>query len=397
MSISDKSNIIDMNKKSLKKLSKSQLIKLLLRQEKNKPKVVIVDDTKPVSKPRYYKPRPPVPTPRKSVKQMVKDYEEKRKYYETRPPVPTPRKSVKPMVEKRKPIPTPRTKIEQTDKALEGYTKSYKISIKNNKDPLAQMQNTRKAMEFHLNNVLSSMKGFKFVETLQVTFKKLSSDEIVIKTAHFNSKAQTVINHIEIHEALQTSKQTILNKIAQWISEGSGWTIQSVDNHYLNIVKYKPMNGSSYIQLPTELRNSAKGLINIKNEDNECFRWCHIRHLNPQDKTPQRIKKSDKEYVDKLDYSGIEFPVTIKQFNKIEKNNNININVFGYEDKQPYPVYISKEKCEDHIELLLVTKDENEHYVLIKDFNKLMYNQTKHKERKNFMHCLQCFSSERVF
>ena len=51
MSISDKSNHIDMDKKSLKKLSKSQLIKLLLRQEKNKPKVVIVDDTKPVSKP----------------------------------------------------------------------------------------------------------------------------------------------------------------------------------------------------------------------------------------------------------------------------------------------------------------------------------------------------------
>ena len=158
MSISDKSNVIDMNKKSLKKLSKSQLIKLLLRQEKNKPKVVIVDDTKPVPKNRYYKPRPLVPTPRKGVKQMVKDYEEKHKYYETRPPVPTPRKSVKLMVEKRKPIPTPSTKIEQTDKALEGYTKSYKISIKNDKDPLAQMQNNRKAMEFHLNNVLSSMK-----------------------------------------------------------------------------------------------------------------------------------------------------------------------------------------------------------------------------------------------
>ena len=379
-----------MDKKSLKKLSKSQLIRLLLKQEKNKPKVVIVDDTKPTPKPRYYKPRPPVPTPRKSVKQMVKDYEEKHKHYETRPPVLTPRKSVKPMVEKRKPVPTPRTKIEQTEKALEGYTKSYKISIKNNKDPLTQLQNNRKVIEFHLNNVLSSMKGFKFVETLQVTFTKFSSDEIVTKTAYFNSKAQTIINHTEIHGALQTSKQTILNKIAQWISEGSGWTIQSVDNHYLNIVKYEPMNGSSYIQLPTELRNSAKGLINIKNEDNECFRWCHIRHLNPQDKTPQRIKKSDKEYVNKLDYSGIEFPVTIKQFNKIEKNNNINVNVFGYEDKQPYPVYISKEKYEDHIELLLVTKDENKHYVLIKDFNKFMYNQTKHKERKNFcMHCLK--------
>ena len=49
------------------------------------------------------------------------------------------------------------------------------------------------------------------------------------------------------------------------------------------------------------------------------------------------------------------------------------------------------------MELLLITEDEKKHYVLIKDFNKFMYNQTKHKERKHFcMHCLQCFSSERV-
>ena len=157
------------------------------------------------------------------------------------------------------------------------------------------------------------------------------------------------------------------------------------------------MRGSSYIKLPSELRNSKKGLINLKNKDNECFRWCHIRHLNPQDKYPQRIKKVDKPYIEKLDYSGIEFPVTIKQFNKIEKQNKININVFSYEDKQPYPIYVSKEKYEDHMELLLITKDENKHYVLIKDFNKFMYNQTKHKERKHFcMHCLQCFNSERV-
>ena len=87
------------------------------------------------------------------------------------------------------------------------------------------------------------------------------------------------------------------------------------------------LKGSSYIKLPQELRNSKKGLINIKNKYNECFRWCHIRHLNPQDKDSQRIKKSDKEYINRLDYSGIEFPVTTKQYNKIEKQNEININV----------------------------------------------------------------------
>ena len=196
---------------------------------------------------------------------------------------------------------------------------------------------------------------------------------------------------------MESSEQELLNKVAVWISEGSGWTIKSINNHYLNVVKYEPMKGSSYIKLPQELRNSVKGLINMKNDDNECFRRCHIRHLNPQAKYPQRIKKVNKAFIENLNYSGIEFPVTTKQYNKIEKQNDININVFGYENKQPYPIHISKEKNEDCLNLLLITENECKYYVLIKDFNKFMYNQTKHKERKHFcMHCLQCFSSEKV-
>lgn len=46
--------------------------------------------------------------------------------------------------------------------------------------------------------------------------------------------------------------------------------------------------------------------------------------------------------VDRLKYDGIEFPVSVKQYNKIEKQINININVFGYENNQFYPIYVSK-------------------------------------------------------
>ena len=375
---------INMEKSSLKKLSKSRLIKLLLEREKPKP---------------VQQKRRPIPTPRKSVKDMVKQYEENiilppAEFRDNYKPVPAPRTKKNAV---KKPVPTPRTIIKQIDKALKGFAKSYEINIRNNRDPLVQMQNTRKGAESQVTTLLNEMKGLKYVETLKVTFEKISADVIVEKSAYFNSTSQTIINQMEINEALQMSKQNILNKIAQWISEGSGWTVQSVDNHYLNIAKYEPMKGSSYIQLPNELRNSGKGLINMKNEDNECFRWCHIRHLNPQDKDPQRIKKTDKQYVGKLDYSNIEFPVDVKHYNKIEKQNSINISVFGYENKQPYPIYVSKEKYEDHMELLLVTEKENKHYVLIKDFNRFMYNQTKHEHRKHFcMHCLQCFSSDRI-
>ena len=80
----------------------------------------------------------------------------------------------------------------------------------------------------------------------------------------------------------------------------------------------KPLNGSSYIELSTELRNPKKGLINIKNKDDECFRWCHIRHLNPQEKNPQRIKKKDKKMINELNYDGIDFPLSQKHYNKVE-------------------------------------------------------------------------------
>ena len=305
--IMKESNQLLMNKKELKKLSKSQLIDRLMKLEKlmkpenKKPEVIIVDDTKPT--PRVRKPIP-MPRTRKSVKSMVDAYEQNIIFppLEFRDkPIPAPRNFIippplqfrdKPIPAPRTkkpvpaPVPAPRTKIEQTDEALKGFTKSFEISIENNKDPLVQLQNTRKAAAFHIISILTSMKGLKFIETLKVTFTKMSDGKIIYKTAYFNSPPLTILNNPEINESLEASKQNVLNKIAVWISEGSGWTIQSVDNHYLNVVKYQPMKGSSYIELPQELRNSAKGLINMKNEDNECFRWCHIRHLKSTRQIP---------------------------------------------------------------------------------------------------------------
>jgi len=59
---------------------------------------------------------------------------------------------------------------------------------------------------------------------------------------------------------MNLSIQQILKAFGKWMSEVSGWVIESVDEHYLNIVKYVPMEGSSYIKLPPELQNSVKGL-----------------------------------------------------------------------------------------------------------------------------------------
>ena len=302
----------------------------------------IIKSSKPTPAPRTKKEKP-TPAPR------------------TKKEKPTPA----PRTKKEKPTIEPRTKINKLDQALKGYTKSYEITIKNNKDPLLQLQNTRIALASHISSLLTSMNGLKFVEALKVTLTKISDGETIYKTVNFFSTPQTIINNTEINASLEASKQIILNKIAVWISEGSGWTIESVDNHYLNVVTYQPLTGSSYIRMPSFLRN--KSLINMKNNDNECFRWCHIRHLNPQKKNPQRIKLVDKEYIKNLNYSGIEFPVTIKQYNKIEKQNNININVVSFCNYKIFPIYSSQERNKDELNLLLLTKTAGKHYILIKE------------------------------
>ena len=75
---------------------------------------------------------------------------------------------------------------------------------------------------------------------------------------------------------------------------------------------YSPLIGSTYIGLPDKLKNSKKSLINIKNNDNKCFLWCHMRHVNLMSKNPQRITKEDKKLVGSLNYEGTEFSASRK-------------------------------------------------------------------------------------
>ena len=109
---------------------------------------------------------------------------------------------------------------------------------------------------------------------------------------YIRSDATTVINqNFRLNEAF--GKLTLLLDI--WEGKGSGWIIDQVQDIHININNYDPLAGSTYIQLPSELQNSMKRLVNIKNKDIECFKWCHVRMLNPQERNPDRIKKEDRK------------------------------------------------------------------------------------------------------
>ena len=127
-----------------------------------------------------------------------------------------------------------------------------------------------------------------------VTFKKWNPaiNAREFQNIYIRSDVITVINqNFRLNEAF--TKLMLLLDI--WEGKGSGWIIDQVQDTHSNINNYDPLAGSAYIQLPSELQSSMKRLVNVKNKDIECFKWCHVRMLNPQDRNPDRIKKEDRK------------------------------------------------------------------------------------------------------
>ena len=138
------------------------------------------------------------------------------------------------------------------------------------------------------------------------------------------------------------------------------------------------------MKLPAELKSSKKGLINIKNNDQKCFLWCHVRHVNPINIHPERITQNDKNLANDLDYDRVEFPMQENNFSKVEKKNSICINVFCYENRLTFPVYVSNQKFQTSMDFLLIIDGDKSHYVFIRDFNRFVFYKTKNKNKKYF-------------
>ena len=144
-----------------------------------------------------------------------------------------------------------------------------------------------------------------------------------------------------------------------------------VNFHQLNLTR-----GSSYLPLPDWLARK-KAIVNPHNDDEECFKWSVIAAEKVGMKDPQRVSNLWK-FTDNYDWSGLEFPVSIKDIGKFETRNNISVNVLAVQN------------------LLMVSEDGINHYTAIKSLSRLLKSSnTKHKCKQHFcMNCLQGFTQE---
>ena len=196
-------------------------------------------------------------------------------------------------------------------------------------------------------------------------------------TFYTNSKAEGIVNKIDIDNLFKSIYTSILSNIQKSHGKVLVWIIDSVVDHSINISKSSRLAGSSYIKLPKELDYPKKGLITIQNfDDNQCFKWCLMRYLHPVDHHPARIRKVDRMFEEELDFTDKKFPIKIRDIHRIEKKNCISINVFEYENKEKYLLYVPKNTFKTHVDLLLLEGKDKKHYVLIKDFDTFIYDHT---------------------
>ena len=303
-------------------------------------------------------------------------------------------KKVKKAVEEEKRIFTP---IKEKS-AFKKFAVQYVIKGDPTYDPITFLKSAR----FPMVDIMSKNRNIKVRLYLNCLMKRQVMEEFTeIKKFAFHSIGLKIITestdvneiYLEMVDEIEEEIQKIEN------AEGSGWVFVEIENLTLHTAIWDPINASSYIDLPKELKNK-NAIINMKNQDNECFKWCVLRALNPKDKNAERIDKDLKSKEHILNMEGITYPVDFKGINRFEKQNpDISISILGYnKDERIYPLRISKytkSKKEDerkhNIVLLLIKNGNNSHYCLVKNLSALLTSQIN-KRKSKFYFCLNCLN-----
>jgi hypothetical protein len=101
-------------------------------------------------------------------------------------------------------------------------------------------------------------------------------------------------------------KGVLLEKMYDFTQRGSGWILDSIYNLGIHTIKYVPASGKSYIPLPTKLSNT-KAIVNIMNNDNQCFKWAVTRALNPVKDHAYRVSGELRKQSELLNWTDIVF------------------------------------------------------------------------------------------
>ena len=116
------------------------------------------------------------------------------------------------------------------------------------------------------------------------------------------------------------------------------------------------------------------------------------RALNPVENNPQRITTQLREQAAELNWDGCQFPMAVDKIKFFEaRNPRISVNVFGW-NGSIFPLKVVGEEKEFHVDLLLLKKEFKSHFVLVKNFSRLVSSQISRDGHERFF-CKRCLNS----
>lgn len=212
----------------------------------------------------------------------------------------------------------------------------------------------------------------------------------------FNTKYEIIYKNTDLNIFFMNMIDKINQKITEFEHCESGWSFVAISHLEINVNKYTPMRGGTYLELPPSVRNS-KSCINIKNSDNCCFLWSVVAGMFPAKNNVCR-PSSYPHYSRVLNIEGMSFPPSISDIKLFEKNNSkISINIYGLNKHIVVgPLYKTNTKKQNHFNLLYLESDDKAHYCLIKDLARLVRKQVSLHKNKVYLcdSCLQFFPCE---
>ena len=253
-------------------------------------------------------------------------------------------------------------------------------------DPTVFLEITTPVVERLINSIDSVGKKVHTVLVCKMGRSNPETGKDTLTIAHFNSKTHTMISEEDVKNEYPTMKEKMLESLSKYQKLGSGWRLLSVEMLEIFITKFKPLNGKSYKPFPKVIVKK-KAVINMENDDEQCFKWAVTRALNPVDRDSERVTKILKKQSEKYNWNDIEFPTKLKDIHKFEKNNNVNVNVSDSETKKVYTLRLSKTEHEETVNLFLY----NEHYGVVKNLSRLVSSQVNKQDHKKFI-CLRCLN-----
>ncbi|XP_046666612.1 uncharacterized protein LOC124358355 [Homalodisca vitripennis] len=289
--------------------------------------------------------------------------------------------------------------ITEVDKAFKGRMKTYRVENQHDiKDPKTFLERFRESIARKIAQHIEEH-NIKANLVFEAEYTKPTSG--VIQKMNFKTKNTVILPTTDIREYVTTAMKKLLAEMDEFYAKGSGWTLHKILHLELRINRYVPLRGSSYMELPKKIV-AKHAVVNIMNNDQKCFVWSILAALHPKEwqAQPQRIHHYQ-PFEHELDayLDGITFPVSLDNVKLFEKRSGISVNVYSYDKKLVvYPLYITREAKDTHVDLLYIRDQNNSHYCLIKDLSRLVRSQlSKHTTRTWLCkRCLMHYGTEEL-